>query len=477
MTRRFPFWALMLAAMAATPTARGQAARTKADAAVIVEGVVRDFFKSAVAGSHGALMQMEATRTEMGPNAAEARRLPIPAPGDPVYVHLAETTGKAPQVSQAVRVYLAPRAAGGWEAAGDDWFEVVGGPPVNVPTPRTEPESGSPTAATGPSGKTILKDLGVKADPVDVNGRMVLKIASLVPDGPMQKAGFEPGDVVIGVNKSGFASLQQLADLIAKGPAKAEFVALNVRNNEQTTVPVDVAVLVAAAPHRPAPEPVPTSATRPAPPRRSLGVAVEPVRVGLRTALKVTEVEPNGPAKKAGFEVGDVLVEAAGVRLVDESSLQEAIDRSVGETLTVTVRDVRSGKDVPVEVEIGKPTSGVGTSPIPRPEPTPTPSPSPSPSPSPTLGSGATSRSIGLTVKPGTADLLPVVKVAAVAPGSPAAKAGLEVGDAIVGVNDRVVFAPDILEEALKAAGPSFTLTVLDVKSGKKSQVKVEAGR
>ncbi|OJW14397.1 MAG: hypothetical protein BGO49_28740 [Planctomycetales bacterium 71-10] len=457
---------MTLAALAATATARGQAARTKADAAVIVEGVVRDFFKSAVAGSHGVLMQLEATRTEMGPNAAAARRMPIPAPGDPVYVHLAETTAKAPQPSQAVRVFLAPRAAGGWEAAGDDWFEVVGGPPVNAPTPRTEPESGSPTAATGPSGKTILKDLGVKADPVEVNGRMVLKIASLIPDGPLQKAGFEPGDVVIGVNKSGFASLQQLADLIAKGPATAEFVALNVRNNEQATVPVDVTALVAAAPHKPAPEPAPAS-------ERSLGLAVEPVRIGLRTALKVTGVEPNGPAKKAGFEVGDVLVEAAGVRLVDEASLKEAVDRAIGETLTVTVRDVRSGKDVPVEVEIGKPTSGVGTSPIPRPEPEPEPSPSPSPTP----GAGATSRSIGLTVKPGTADLLPVVKVAAVAPGSPAEKAGLEVGDAIVGVNDRVVFAPDILEEALKAAGPSFTLTVLDVKSGKKSQVKVEAGR
>lgn len=468
MTRRFPFWALTLAALAATATARGQAARTKADAAVIVEGVVRDAFKSAVAGNQGGLVQMEATRTEMGRNAAEARRLPIPAPGDPVYVHLAGTTGKVPLPGSTVRAFLSPRAAGGWEGAGDDWFEAVGGPPVNVPTPRTEPESGSPTAATGPSGKTILKDLGVKADPMDVNGRMVLKIASLAPGGPLQKAGFEPGDVVIGVNKSGFASLQQLADLIAKGPATAEFVALNVRNNEQATVPVDVAALVAASPHKPAPEPVPTPAEKPSPPRRSLGVAVEPVRLGLRTALKVTEVEPNGPAKKAGFEVGDVLVEAGGIRLNDETQLDQAVAKA-GDVLTVTVRDVRSGKDIPVEVALGGASSPAPT--------TPTPGPASAPSPSPTPGAGATSRSIGLTVKPGTADLLPVVKVAAVAPGSPAEKAGLEVGDAIVGVNDRVVFAPDILEEALKAAGPSFTLTVLDVKSGKKSQVKVEAGR
>lgn len=41
----------------------------------------------------------------------------------------------------------------------------------------------------------------------------------------------------------------------------------------------------------------------------------------------------------------------------------------------------------------------------------------------------------------------------------------------IVRVNHRVIFAPDILEEALKGAGASFTVTVLGVKFGKKSQV------
>lgn len=457
-------WFGALATVAALATTVGPAwGQSPADvAAVIVEGVVRDFYKGAVAGQVNALVQLEASRTEMGRRAAEARRLPIPAPGDPVYVHL-KTTGKMPRLGATIRAFLAPRPGGGWQGVGDDWFEEVGGPPVNVPTPRPEPESETAPATQGPSGKTILKDLGVKADPVEVNGRLVLKVDEALAGGPMQKAGFEKGDVVIGVNKSGFASLQQFAELIAKGPATAEFAVLNVRNNEQATVPVDVSGLVGAAPER---TPTPTTPA-PAAPKRSLGVTVEPVRLGLRTALKVTAVEPNGAAKKAGIEVGDVLVEAGGVALNDPAKLQAAVD-AAGDNLAVSVRDIRTGRDVPVEVALG--------SPGPTPTPAPT-TPAPTPAPDGPAGGGTSSRSFGLTVKPGTADLLPVVKVAAVAPGSPAEKAGLEVGDAIVGVDDRVVFAPDLFEEALKSVGSSFTLTVLDVKTGKKTPVKVDLGR
>ena len=66
-----------------------------------------------------------------------------------------------------------------------------------------------------------------------------------------------------------------------------------------------------------------------------------------------------------------------------------------------------------------------------------------------------------------------MVKVVQVQPGSPADKAGIEPGDAIVGLNDKVIFAPDLLDEALKNAGNSFTLNILDVKTGRKTPVKI----
>ena len=46
-----------------------------------------------------------------------------------------------------------------------------------------------------------------------------------------------------------------------------------------------------------------------------------------------------------------------------------------------------------------------------------------------------------------------------------------------MGLNDKVIFAPDLLDEALKTAGNQArsTLNVLDVKTGKKTPVKINA--
>ncbi|AMV38487.1 PDZ domain-containing protein [Planctomyces sp. SH-PL62] len=444
--------------LATTGPIRAQdAPRSKEAAAVIVDGAVRDVFRSARPEQADALVQIDVARTELGRAPADVRRPPIPAPGDPVYVHVPRGDRPIPPVGSAIRAYLAPRPGGGWQGASSDWFDLAAEPDVAA-RPAPSPTPGPSSGASSASGKTILGDFGVKADPVEASGRLVLKITDVLPDTPAQKAGFEKGDVIIGVNKSGFASLQQFADLLSQGPATAELAVLNVRTNEQAAVPVDVTgIIKQGPPRRPAPSP---NSPVPTPPKRSLGIEVEPVRLG----LKVTEVRQDGPARKAGFEVGDVLVEAGGAALTDEARLQEAVDKA-GATLTVTVRDSRTGKNIPVEVSLGAP----------EPSPRPTPLPSPAPEADPAPGGGLTSRRFGLTVKPGTADLLPVVKVAAVAPGSPADRAGLQVGDAIVGVDDRVVFAPDLFEEALKGVSKTtFTLTVLDVKSGKKTPVKVD---
>jgi S1-C subfamily serine protease len=86
-------------------------------------------------------------------------------------------------------------------------------------------------------------------------------------------------------------------------------------------------------------------------------------------------------------------------------------------------------------------------------------------------------KSFGVTTEAGTVGLLPVVKVVSVARGSAAEKAGLKAGDAITEINDRVVFAPDLLEDALGKAGPRFTLTLLDDQTGEKSSLKVDLDR
>jgi serine protease Do len=159
-----------------------------------------------------------------------------------------------------------------------------------------------------------------------------------------------------------------------------------------------------------------------------------------------------------------VILEADGTAAADLAQLDAAVQKS-GPILTLKVFDPRTRREVPVQVHFEAAATGIQGA---------NPAPGNTPLPAPVPGSAPTSaRALGIIAEAGTADLLPVVKVVQVVPGSPAEKAGIEAGDAIVGLNDKVIFAPDLLDEALKTAGNSFTLNVLDVKTGKKSPVKI----
>ncbi len=444
--------------------ARQRGARSRGDAAAVVEGVVREVFRSPRRNQVDYLVQIDVRRSELGRGAVDSRRLLVPAPGEPVYVHVSQSGVEGrdanPSEGSSVRAYLSPRAEGGWEGASPDWFEPSneafarrGGDDLPPPADDGRGATAPTTAAPG----SILQTLGIKADQLDAAGRIVLRLTEVAAGSAAQKAGFEKGDVIIGANGQGFKSLDQFADLLRQGGPVAQLAVLNVQNGQQANVKIEVPG--AAAPET---QPRPES-------NRSLGVKVEPRRLGLRTALEVTELEPGGPAQIAGIEKGDVLVEADGVALSDSAQLQKVVDRS-GASLTIKVRDSRTGKDVPVEVKLGAADA-------PRPGGIPTPTPRPTPDAPPAIAGALTSKSFGIAVEAATADLLPVVKVVSVARGSAAEKAGIEVGDAITGVDDKVVFAPDLFEAALGKVGSSFTLTVLDVKTGKKTPVQVNLGR
>jgi len=468
-----PVLAASLAFAAGVPAKAQRPAQPKTGAAAIVEGVVREVFRSPRRNQVDYLVQLDVRRSELGRGAVDARRLLIPAPGDPVYVHVSQSAagdGHAaiPTEGSSVRAYLYPRAQGGWDGASPDWFEPSneafarrGGDDL---APPAEDEGRGESAPKAPAGGSILETLGVKADQLNAGGRMVLKVTAVAPDSPAVKAGLEAGDVIIGANGQGFTSLDRLAELLRDGGRVGQLAVLDVKNGKQATIKIDVPGAAAVEPRPRRPDDAPA-----AEPKRSLGVKVEPKRLGLRTALEVTEVQPGGAAQEAGIEEGDVLVEADGVALTDSAQLQKVVDKS-GSSLTIKIRDKRTGKDVPVEVKLAAAdTTRPGGIPVPTPRPTPD-------SPAPAPGS-LTSKSFGITTEAATADLLPVVKVVTVARGSAAEKAGIEVGDAITGVDDKIIFAPDLLDAALGKVGSTFTLTVLDVKTGKKTPVKVDLGR
>lgn len=71
------------------------------------------------------------------------------------------------------------------------------------------------------------------------------------------------------------------------------------------------------------------------------------------SALMIVSVEPNGPADKAGFIVGDLLVELDGQQVADTDDLRDLLSpERVGKTLTARV--VRGGEPRELSVTIGE---------------------------------------------------------------------------------------------------------------------------
>jgi serine protease Do len=182
--------------------------------------------------------------------------------------------------------------------------------------------------------------------------------------------------------------------------------------------------------------------------------------VGKRTGMKVIRVEPGSPAQKAGIEIGDVIVAANGVPVTGVEVLSAVLKKS-GPSLTVTVRDTRTGRDLPVEVKVGGPDA---VTPVPIPADTPV-----------QAGGG---RRLGAVTELVFYDVNPAVKVTEVEPDSPAARAGIEPGDIIVEANGTPVLHPKTLDELVRQSPPVLKLQVVDPSTNKKTSVDVNvAGR
>jgi len=85
--------------------------------------------------------------------------------------------------------------------------------------------------------------------------------------------------------------------------------------------------------------------------RAKLGVMVQPITADLAQSLGlsdvrgalVNQVEPGGPAERAGLKQGDVITEVAGRRVTDGNELRNAISNTVPGT-SVALKIVRDGR-------------------------------------------------------------------------------------------------------------------------------------
>jgi serine protease Do len=189
--------------------------------------------------------------------------------------------------------------------------------------------------------------------------------------------------------------------------------------------------------------------------RAYLGVAIQGIDQALAEQLGmtiprgalVTDVQPNSPAAQAGIQSQDVIVEFAGVTIHDPRNLQAIAGRSaIGTPQSVVV--MRDGKRVELKVTVREQPANYGERATRPTEPK-------------TGGSAKTEfDKFGLQVGPLTKDVaeqlsVPAgagVVITAVEDGSPADKAGLTEGMAIVQVAKKPVHSVAEFEAAINAA-------------------------
>jgi S1-C subfamily serine protease len=475
-------------------SAQDRGVLTRDDAVLVVDGVVREVFQSARRDRTDFVVQLEVKRSEAVRPAQTPMRVLVPAPGDFVYVHASGRAGESIALGQVdgsrspvdarrvipaerslVRAYLTPQTKGGWQAAGNDWFDLSSNRPAAAaptdPPPlaeRSEPHSpGEVPGALPPGqrgGKSALLALGLTGEPMNLQGRVVIRITNVDAGGPAQHAGIEQGDVIVGVGDKPLEGIEQLDSLSRKGGSLG-LVVLDVNTGKAVRVPVELAASDQArstngqTPATNAPNsrlgtgvnqiPAPETAGL------SLGISAEPVQVGARTAMKVIRVHPGSPAAAAGIEPNDMIVAANGVPITGAETLSAMLRKSAA-SITLTVRDTRSGRDVPVEVKL----SGQGAA-------------NPAPIPADAQVPAAAGRRLGAVTEVIFYDVDPAVKVTEVEAGSPAAAAGIVPGTVIVAANGKAVLHPRELDEAVRNSGPKLTLTLVDVRTRNKSNVEI----
>ena len=211
--------------------------------------------------------------------------------------------------------------------------------------------------------------------------------------------------------------------------------------------------------------------------RGYLGVSVQDITPGLARALKLDQVrgallgdvDPDGPAAKAGLEPGDVIVEVNG-KLVEDSRALRLLISSMAPGATLNMRVLHSGTSRNVTLTLSE---------LPAKERAKAESQNPREKPS---RPEALEDRIGVAIAEITPDIAeqlklpPTVKgivVAGVESGSAADDAGLQPGDVIVEANRKPVRTAAEFESQITGRGAKPVLLVVQ-REGRKRFVAVE---
>ncbi|HYZ63540.1 MAG TPA: Do family serine endopeptidase [Acetobacteraceae bacterium] len=186
----------------------------------------------------------------------------------------------------------------------------------------------------------IASGLGLDGD---VHGAL---IASVAPDSPAAKAGFQAGDVVQSVDGAKVANPHELALRVADiKPGQSTEISV-LRSGEQKTLNVTVAAL-------PDDQATADRGGAQGESRHGIGVALAPLSPEIRGQLNVpestkgavvAEVRPGSPAQQAGLQQGDVVVGVGAKAVTGPAETASAIRSARREGKAVALRVLRDGQ-------------------------------------------------------------------------------------------------------------------------------------
>jgi S1-C subfamily serine protease len=165
----------------------------------------------------------------------------------------------------------------------------------------------------------------------------------------------------------------------------------------------------------------------------------------------VEEVVARSPAEAAGVKAGDVILRLDSQAIKRQSDLMEALGaKDVGEEVALQVQ--RDGKAIDVKLKLAARPASIAERPAAPPPQTAF------------LGASVEEAGEGIRVKEVVKD-------------SPAAKAGLKVGDPILELNGKAVRSVRQFLDALKAARPGQTVKLTIVRDGQRRTVEVQLAK
>ncbi|MDE1968837.1 MAG: DegQ family serine endoprotease [Alphaproteobacteria bacterium] len=158
-------------------------------------------------------------------------------------------------------------------------------------------------------------------------------IASVFDGGPAQKAGIQPGDVVLTFDGKAVVDMRHLPRIVAETPIDKSVKVMVWRKHKELTLDVKVGELKDNV------EQVSATAKQPVPPPgtavKTLGLSVADLTPELReryqladdsVGVVVTDVDKDGPAAEKGMRAGDVITEVAQEEVKTTADVVKKVD-------------------------------------------------------------------------------------------------------------------------------------------------------